>query len=142
MKMFNVSKIWIERLSSFKGKAYNKEEMCRKMDYVFSSDGYKSTKMRVLEACSIAAYHRMTNIPVVTTLLSDDAPQFKKLTFQHALCWIHDGRNYKKLRPIVPYNYEKLKAFLDRYWEYYRKLCEFRIKPDAEVAERLDAEFD
>src|SRR5450759_705389 len=142
MEMFNIPQLWMEKLSFFKGKTYNNEEMCRKMDYVFSSDGYKSTKMRVLEACSIAAYHRMTNIPVVTNLLSDDAPQFKKLTFQHALCWIHDGRNYKKLRPIVHYNYEKLKAFLDRYWEYYRKLCEFRIKPDAEVAERLDAEFD
>ncbi len=35
-----------------------------------------------------------------------------------------------------------MKAFLDRYWDYYRKLCEFRIKPDAEVAEQLDAEFD
>ena len=84
----------------------------------------------------------MTNIPVVNTLLSDDAPQFCKLTFQHAHCWIHDGRNYKKLRPTVPYYYEKLKAFLNRDWEYYRKLCEFRIKPDAEVAEQLYAEFD
>src|SRR5665811_1739262 len=37
--------------------------------YVFSPDGHKNTKMRVLEACSIAAYHRLTNIPVVSTLL-------------------------------------------------------------------------
>ena len=53
--------------------------MSRKIDYFFSPDGYKTTRMRVLEACSIAAYHRMTNIPVVTILLSDDAPQFSKL---------------------------------------------------------------
>jgi hypothetical protein len=142
MKMFNVPQIWMERLSSLKGNTYNNEEIRREMDSVFSPDRYKRIKLKVFEACSIAAYHQMTNIPVVNTLLSDDAPQFCKLTFQHAHCWIHDGRNYKKLRPIVPYNYEKLKAFLDRYWEYYRKLCEFRIKPDAEVAERLDAEFD
>src|SRR5664279_4526865 len=75
--------------------------MSRKMDYVFSPNGHKNTKMRVLEACSIAAYHRLTTIPVVSTLLSDDAPQFRKLTSQHANCWIHDGRNYKKLRPVV-----------------------------------------
>jgi hypothetical protein len=38
MEMFNVSKIWIERLSSLKGKIYNKEEM----DSVpRSSDGRK-----------------------------------------------------------------------------------------------------
>ena len=118
------------------------EEMNLKMDYVFSTTGHKNTKLRVLEACSIAAYHRMTNIPVVATLLSDDAPQFRKLTLQHAHCWIHDGRNYKKLRPIVPYYKEKLKAFLDRYWDYYAKLCEFRIKPNAEIAELLEAEFE
>jgi hypothetical protein len=142
MEMFNVSRFWVEKLSSFKDKTYNNEEMSRKMDYVFSPDGHKNTKLRVLEACSIAAYHRMTNIPVVATLLSDDAPQFRKLTLQHAHCWIHDGRNYKKLRPIVPYYKEKLKAFLDRYWDYYAKLCDFKISPDAEVAKLLEAEFD
>jgi hypothetical protein len=142
MEMFNIPLLWIRKLYFFKDKIYNNEEMNRKMDWVFLSDGYKSTKMRVLEACSIAAYHRMTNIPVVTTLLSDDAPQFKQIAYHHALCWIHDGRNYKKLRPVVPYHQEKLEAFLDRYWDYYGKLCEFRIRPDTEVAEQLAAEFD
>jgi hypothetical protein len=41
-----------------------------KMDYVFSPDGYKSTKTKVLEACAIASYHRMTNIPMINTLLA------------------------------------------------------------------------
>jgi hypothetical protein len=142
MEMFNISKCWIRKLLFFKGQTFDEEKMHREMDFVFSPDGHKNTKMRVLEACSIASYHQMTNIPVVTTLLSDDAPQFRKLTYQHAHCWIHDGRNYKKLRPLVPYYQEKLKAFLDRYWDYYRKLCEFKIKPDEEVAEQLEAEFD
>ena len=142
METFNIPKLWMEKLSYSKEKTYNNEEISRKMDYVFSPDGYKSIKMRVLEACSIAAYHRMTNIPVVTTLLSDDAPQFKQIAYHHALCWIHDGRNYKKLRPIVPYHQEKLEAFLDRYWDYYAKLSEFKIEPHAEVAEQLAAEFD
>jgi hypothetical protein len=142
METFNIPKLWMEKLSSSKEKKYNNEEISRKMDYVFSPDGYRSIKMRVLEACSIAAYHRMTNIPVVTTLLSDDAPQFKQIAYHHALCWIHDGRNYKKLRPIVPYHQEKLEAFLDQYWDYYAKLSEFKIEPHAEVAEQLAAEFD
>ncbi len=142
METFNVSKIWIERLSSLKDEIYNKEEMSRKMDYFFPPGRYKTTRMRVLEACSIASYHQMTNIPVVNILLSDDAPQFRKLTYQHAYCWIHDGRNYKKLRPLVPYYQQKLRAFLDKYWDYYGKLCEFKIKPDLEVAKQLDAEFD
>lgn len=142
METFNVSQIWMEKLSSFKNKIFSDEEMRRKLDCVFSLKGYKTAKKKVLEACAIAAYHQITDIPVVTTLLSDDAPQFKQIAHHHALCWIHDGRNYKKLRPIVPYHKEKLEAFLDRYWDYYGKLCEFKIKPDAEVAEQLSAEFD
>ena len=103
MKTFNVSQIWMEKLSSVKNKIFSHEEMRRKLDYIFSPNGYKATKKKVLEACAIAAYHQSTDIPVVTTLLSADAPQFKQITYHHALCWIHDGRNYKKLRPIVPY---------------------------------------
>ncbi|RPJ72701.1 MAG: hypothetical protein EHM20_07285 [Alphaproteobacteria bacterium] len=142
MEMFNISKRWIRKLSFLKGQMLDEEQIRREMDYVFSYDGHKSTKMRVLEACSIASYHQMTNIPVVSTLLSDDAPQFRKLTYQHAYCWIHDGRNYKKLRPVVPYHKEKLEAFLDQYWDYYAKLIEFKLKPDVEIAEQLEAEFD
>ncbi|MDD4752958.1 MAG: hypothetical protein PHT78_06865 [Desulfitobacteriaceae bacterium] len=37
-----------------------------------------------LEASVIASYHQMTNMPVVTTILSDDAPQFRQLTYHHA----------------------------------------------------------
>ena len=116
MEMFNISKRWIRKLSSLIGKTYTKEEMHRKMDYVFSPGRYKNTKLRVLEACSIAAYHQMTNIPVVTTLLSDEAPQFKQLTSQHANCWIHDGRNYKKLRPVTLYYNLNSDESGDKYW--------------------------
>ena len=142
MELFNISQIWIEKLSSIKNKIFSNEEMRRKLDYVFLTNGYKNIKKKVLEACAIAAYHQSTDIPVVTALLSDDAPQFKQIAYHHALCWIHDGRNYKKLRPIVPYHKEKLEAFLDNYWDFYRELCEFREKPDSDVAKQLSTKFD
>jgi hypothetical protein len=142
METFNVSQIWTEKFSSVKNKIFSDEEMRRKLNYFFSLNGYKTTKKKVLEACAIAAYHQRTDIPVVTTLLSDDAPQFKQIAYHHALCWIHDGRNYKKLRPIVPYHKEKLEAFLDRYWNFYGELCEFRENSDSVVAKQLSAKFD
>lgn len=37
----------------------------------------RGSKKKILEACAIAAHHQSTDIPVVTTLLSDDARQFK-----------------------------------------------------------------
>ncbi|MCO5383318.1 MAG: hypothetical protein NHB15_15565 [Methanosarcina barkeri] len=142
METFNVSRIWTEKLSSVKNKIFSDAEMRRKLDYLFSVNGYKTTKKKVLEACAIAAYHQSTDIPVVTFLLSDDARQFKQIAYHHALCWIHDGRNYKKLRPIVPYHKEKLEAFLDRYWDFYGELCEFRENPDSEIAKQLSTKFD
>ena len=142
MKTFNVSQRWLEKLSSLKNKIFSDEEMRRKLDCIFLRCG-KTTKKKVLEACAIAAYHESKDIiHVVTALLSNDARQFKQVAYQHALCWIHDGRNYKKLRPIVPYHREKLEAFLDSYWDFYGELCEFRIKPDSEVAEQLSIKFD
>ena len=143
METFNVSQIWMEKLSSVKNKIFSDEEMRRKRDYIFSPNRYKTTKKKVLEACAIAAYHQSTDIPVVIILLSDDAPQFKQIAYQHALCWIHDGRNYKKLRPIIPYYKEILEAFLDGYWDFYGELCEFRENPDSEgVAKQLSEKFD
>ncbi len=142
MKTFNVAQKWIDKLSHFKDQMYSDEELSQKLDLLFSPDGYKNTKKRIREASAIASYHQMTNIPVVTTILSDDAHQFKKLTCNHALCWIHDGRNYKKLRPIVPYHKKKLEAFLKNYWDYYGQLLKFKENPNSELAEQLSTEFD
>ncbi|MEE9411607.1 MAG: hypothetical protein V3V22_01005 [Methylococcales bacterium] len=52
-------------------------------------------RIRIKEACAMAAYREQTTIPVIETLMCDDAPQFKLLTKQLVLCWIHDGRHYK-----------------------------------------------
>ena len=142
MKTFNVAKKWQQKFSTCKNKIFSDEEMHRELDLLFDPNSHKTIRKRIREAGVIASYHQMTNIPVVTTLLSDDAPQFKQLTSRHAICWIHDARNYKKIRAIVPYNKEKLKGFRGLYWDYYKKLCEFKIKPDAKVAEQLSAEFD
>lgn len=84
---------------------------------------------RVLEAGAIAAYHTQTDWPVVQALVCDDAPQFKLLTFELALCWVHEGRHYKKLTPAVAYHCQILDTFLDRYWNYYHQLLEYRKQP-------------
>ena len=43
------------------------------------------------------------------TLVCDDAPQFKLLTEELALCWVHEGRHYKKLNPLVAYHQQQAK---------------------------------
>lgn len=99
-------------------------------------------RSRILEAAAIAAYHQETELPVVKLLLCDDAPQFKLLTEELALCWVHDGRHYKKLKPIVPMHREQLESFRKDYWAFYGQLRKFKQTPSPAEAARLSAEFD
>ena len=99
-------------------------------------------RARIAEACAITAYHQQTDIPKITALVSDDAPQFKLLVDAHGLCWVHDGRHYKKLKPVVPEHREKLEDFRRQYWEYYGKLHRYKEHPTPEEAQRLELEFE
>ena len=103
---------------------------------------YAVQRIRIKEAAAIAAYHQETGHPVVKILISDDAPQFKLLTEELGLCWVHDGRHYKKLDPVVPLHARMLTAFLERYWDFYAKLLAFKAQPCGELAASLAAEFD
>ena len=102
----------------------------------------KNTRTRIMEAAAIASYHSQTEIPVVNIFLSDDAPQFKKLTAEHALCWIHEGRHYNRLSPIVPFNVDELEKFKTHFWDYYGDLSKYKENPKPETAARLSSEFD
>lgn len=96
----------------------------------------------IIDAAAIAAYHVETDYPIVSVLSCDDAPQFKWLTLELMLCWIHEGRPYKKLMPVVVLHQEIQKAFLKRFWAYYHKLQAYRKSPSAEKHLRLEAEFE
>ena len=74
--------------------------------------------------------------------MSDDAPQFKLLTEEQALCWIHDGRHYKKLKPVVPQFQEKLEEFRGQYWDFYAELFKYKEAPNPMKAELLQLKFD
>lgn len=99
-------------------------------------------RTRILEATAIAAYHQDTERPVVTLLLCDDAPQFKLITEELALCWVHDGRHYKKLNPLVPQHQKVLNSFLTEYWRFYDALRQFKQHPTEAESLRLSGEFD
>jgi len=125
------------------GKTLDEAQMQQMLGRIFPDpDMGKINRTRIMESAAIAAYHQQTDFPVIPVLLSDDAPQFKMLTYEQALCWIHDGRNYKKLRPIVPLHSEELEKFLGQYWDYYRKLVQFKENPTSEEVETLSTEFD
>ena len=144
MVEFRLSKKLIGRLREItSGKTLDESQMQELLEIIYPTpDKGKNNRIRIMEAGAIAAYHQQTDFPVIPILLTDDAPQFKLLTYEQALCWIHDGRNYKKLRPVVPVHREKLEKFLGQYWDYYRKLIQFKETPTPEELKRLSAEFD
>ncbi len=74
--------------------------------------------------------------------MCDYAGQFKLLTDKLALCWIHSGRHYEKLSPVVPRHLKFLDSFLNRYWDYYQSLQHYRNGPTDEQAALLRLEFD
>jgi len=99
-------------------------------------------RTRIKEACAIAAYWKQTEFPVIEQLICDDAPQFKQLTKHLGLCWIHDGRHYKKLNPLFKYHQQIVDNFLKRYWDYYHQLLDYKQSPEPAESTRLAKDFD
>jgi len=142
LSRLRVSKKTIDELSELKSE----KELCREEIEELLWERFPSLHERarthILEATAIASYHREEDYPVIKILLGDDAPQFKLLTEYLGLCWVHDGRHYKKLSPVVPYNVESLEGFIESYWEYYRKLLEYKESPTEQLAASLSEEYD
>ena len=47
---------------------------------------------------------RRRGVSVVRLLVCDDAPQFTLVTEELALCWVYEGRHYKKLMLCISYH--------------------------------------
>ena len=90
----------------------------------------------------MAAYHADVEFPVVRLLVCDDAPQFTLVTEELALCWVHEGRHYKKLMRSIPYHQARLAAFVQRFWTYYDQLLAYWEQPTPKEATRLVGEFE
>jgi FtsZ-binding cell division protein ZapB len=99
-------------------------------------------RTRVFEAAALSAYHTQTQMPIVPLLLSDDAPQFKSITAEQALCWVHEGRHYKKLSPYLDYHRQLLDDFRAKFWQFYHKLQRYRASPGPQQATVLSQAFD
>lgn len=74
-------------------------------------------------------------------LLSDGAPQFKKLTI-HGLCWIHAERIIKRLVSCNDDERKELDHVLDKIWDFYRALKAYKEHPDAAQKPVLEKQFD
>lgn len=96
----------------------------------------------IIDAAAVAAYHAEVGVPVVRLLVCDDAPQFKWLTEDIALCWVHEGRHYKKLTPAIALHRHQVADFLKQFWDFYDQMLTYQHQPSPQERCRLEAEFD
>ena len=138
---FDIPKKWQRAIEEIGNVECGKTSLTLLLQEWFGN-GNRQVRTAIEQAAAIVYYRHQTSVPVVETIVCDDAGQFKLLTERLALCWIHAGRHYEKLSPVVPRHAKLLDSFAKRYWNYYRSLQEYRAGPSDEMAASLRMEFD
>lgn len=138
---FHLPNKWQQVIHDVGERQFDKQSLAALLDGWFGS-GNQQVRTAIEHATAIVHYRHQTAVPVIDTLVCDDAGQFKLLTTKLAACWIHDGRHYEKLSPVVPRHAALLDSFRQRYWDYYESLRQYRASPSAERAVFLRLEFD
>ena len=130
------------RLSAYiSDRTLTQAEMNAILDTLFPDPHKQVTNRKiVLESCAIIAYRRRPD--AVDLLVCDDAPQFKMITRLLSLCWVHEGRHYKKLKPVLTLHRQQVDTFLSDFWAYYRQLLTYKTSPSDQEAMRLRMAFD
>ena len=73
-------------------------------------------------------------------LLSDGAPQFKKI-FPHQLCWIHAERIIKRLVPVNDGERKEIDHIVGQIWDFYDALKIYKVHPENDQKQILEEQF-
>jgi len=77
-------------------------------------------------------------------IISDDYSAYgaKLLVAIKQLCWIHEVRHYRELKPIVFYHIKILKRVIGEIWDWYHMAKTFKGNPVAPLRQELEVEFE
>jgi hypothetical protein len=141
MRQLGLPGKWLNLVIEHAGKHINLIELTAILNSIFLDvDKHKASRQIIIDATAIAAYQLLPY--AVKCLLTDDAPQYNKIALYHALCWVHIGRHYKKLMPVVKAHQLELANFITKFWNYYHQLLAYKTYPTPTEATRLTEEFD
>lgn len=142
MAEFGLASKWLEEIiPMLQPEPLTREKIDNLLKTLFPNPKKHATNRRIILESLALAYYQQSEY-FIRYLMTDDAPQFNKLALYHALCWIHEGRHYKKLNPLSNMNRSVLDAFLNQFWDYYDALLTYKKKPSNEMAKQLLIEFD
>lgn len=140
MSYLRLSKPLIASLAELcSDKFMDEEEYLTKLAAHLGRDRLEKYKGKLLESAYLAAYHAGEPLDA---LVCDDAPQYKLLALIIVLCWIHEGRHYKKLNPLFKHHRKLLDKFIRDFWALYHELLVYKKAPEAAKAVELEAQFD
>ena len=97
------------------------------------------------ESMALHYYRQQCDFKPLEVLLTDDAPEYCKIAPFQGLCWVHDARYYNKLQPLIKFNAYLLDTFKTTYWNFYRRLLDFKTLPacqQPEEKENIEKNFD
>ena len=142
MEEFGLAKKWLEHMRPLlKTTPLTRKKMDIFLQTLFPNPKKHSTNRRiVLESTALAWYQQSDHY--ISYLMTDDAPQFNRLGLFNLLCWIHEGRHYKKINPLSAMYRQILDEFLEQFWDYYDALLTYKKAPSQEMATQLSAQFD
>jgi hypothetical protein len=142
MRDLGVIEKHIERLrEETQAQVLTRDEIDKALTRLFPNPKkQKKNRHTMLEASAIVHYRNAGNS--IEFLVCDDAPQFHKIARHRVLCWIHEGRHYMKLNPVVPLHKKSLEEVIDRLWLFYRKLLYYKNYPTERYAKKLSEQFD
>jgi hypothetical protein len=85
-------------------------------------------RQAILSAVAVAAYHEV-GTPLVRLLVCDDAPQFNWIAEELALCWVHEGRHYRKVMPVLVHHLKLLSDFREQFWGFCNEVLAYQQHP-------------
>jgi len=123
----------------------DKDILLKEQEIINILEPYHSNKnlySMFYEIAYIAGFHSEEGFQAASVLVTDDASVYDNISFNHALCWIHEGRHFKKLTPLLSDFQQMVDSFLKRFWDYYHTLLDFKQNPSAEYKELLEIQFE
>ena len=134
-----------KRLDELKNIAYDGSMTRQELDdlllQIFPTPKKHKTSRRIIHEATAITYYRNSEF-AIKYLICDDAPQFNKITQYKSLCWIHEGRHYKKLTAIFATHQKLLDNVIEQFWDYYHALLDYQLSPSDIKAKELSRDFD
>jgi hypothetical protein len=142
MSEFGLSALRLAELKkTVNSEILTNEQLDALLDRLFPNPKKHSTNRRVIRESAAIVYYQSSEY-AIKHLLCDDAPQFNKIAKYKSLCWVHEGRHYKKLTPFVKHHQVVLDNFIEKFWDYYAELLTYKLSPSDTIAKKLSREFD